>query len=119
MMGKETQTGDKSEWITIGKLDGALVDEDGLYISEATKREIVFRYNEVEGFIQAYGRAVQNSEHLALVLQRIIELTGTMKPTNWQNVLMDIEATAGCALVQWNAIKESRPHAGWREALDK
>jgi hypothetical protein len=92
--------------IAIGKLDGALVDENGLYIGEATKREIVIRYNQVEGFVQAYKRARENAEGLARALQAIIEIAGITKPADWEMACMEIEATAHVALRQWQAFEQ-------------
>ena len=81
-------------------------------------QRVVKRKEIVDG-IMAGSFVIRQSKHLALVLQRIIEVADITKSTDWQNARMNIEATAHCALVQWNAVKESRPHTAWREAPDR
>jgi hypothetical protein len=47
------------ERIAIGKVDGAIVDENGFYVGEETKREIVRRYNTAAKLAEALRDCIE------------------------------------------------------------
>jgi hypothetical protein len=79
--------------IAIGKTDGEFVDENGFYVGDTTKREIVRRYN--------------NAERLAEVLKDALSYIETVT-WNADDISQKETAAIREALAQWEGGKPSQ-----------